>query len=435
MELPVSISPAALGAPLYVGSVQRLYEVPGNEGILVCETTDGGSVFDVGTVFHVAGSDLSRAVFRQLLFTELGRGEFWAGLEGTILGAGYGGGFEDSLRREQARLAEIGARTHHLGMLDGSTWELVCGELPERPSPFCVVERFGVVRPEEVGGPSGVLFSYGDRDPQGRGMVPLEYIVRLGITGGSSVYRRYLGLGGSAAEDYARSLGVASGRLEAWSRPGRPVLDCSSKLEPVDRGLGDQEALMTSGLSGAGFVRSLALSLLGAWGVERWLGRFGIELWDLKWEFAHEGEEILFADTLDTDSLRATYRIPVGAGGRTLYVHLNKQAMRDYFALMHSAWMEGVGRAKLLASRSGHAVGEELRRLQLAGDAAATPEVDGGFLRLQSDKMRCVEDGIAGRLGAEEVKGRLGELARAEFAFYEERGLGQELLALNGSGA
>ena len=34
--------------------------------------------------------------------------------------------------------------------------------------------------------------------------------------------------------------------------------------------------------------------------------KMGLKLWDLKWEFAKDGDDLVFVDTIDTDSFRAT---------------------------------------------------------------------------------------------------------------------------------
>jgi hypothetical protein len=60
-----------LEKPFYKGSVQNLYEVAEHKELLVSETTSGGSVFDVGTIFNIEGSDIGRASFRHLVFQEL----------------------------------------------------------------------------------------------------------------------------------------------------------------------------------------------------------------------------------------------------------------------------------------------------------------------------------------------------------------------------
>ena len=45
----------SLKEPFYQGSVQRLYAIPDQPDYMVTETTAGGSVFDVGTIFFNRG--------------------------------------------------------------------------------------------------------------------------------------------------------------------------------------------------------------------------------------------------------------------------------------------------------------------------------------------------------------------------------------------
>ena len=61
----------SLNDPFYEGSVQRLYAIPDEPDYMVTETTAGGSVFDVGTIFSIEGSDVARAVFRHVLYSNL----------------------------------------------------------------------------------------------------------------------------------------------------------------------------------------------------------------------------------------------------------------------------------------------------------------------------------------------------------------------------
>ncbi|HAL71500.1 MAG TPA: hypothetical protein DCP71_06960, partial [Verrucomicrobiales bacterium] len=101
--------------------------------------------------------------------------------------------------------------------------------------------------------------------------------------------------------------------------------DLTSKYEPEDRAVSKQEALLMSGLSAQHFTDTIKMALLGAWAVRDLLDEIGLQLWDLKWEFAVDREELLFVDTIDADSFRATSTVPVE--GRSLIIHYNKQAM------------------------------------------------------------------------------------------------------------
>ena len=147
-EVPLS----ALRDPFYVGSVQRLFEVPGDPASMVCETTAVGSVFDVGAIFSIEGSDLGRAVFRHVLYTRLGQPEVWQEMAQRLETEG---GLDAGQREELSagllqRYCQTGAKTHHLGMLDAKTGKLVSAGLPEHESTYNVVRRFEVKKPPQV---------------------------------------------------------------------------------------------------------------------------------------------------------------------------------------------------------------------------------------------------------------------------------------------
>ncbi|NTW05431.1 MAG: hypothetical protein HGA27_04880, partial [Peptococcaceae bacterium] len=64
-------------APDYKGSVQELYFSRDNPDWIICKTTSGGSVFDVGTIFSIPGSDLCRTALRHRIYSLLSSREEW----------------------------------------------------------------------------------------------------------------------------------------------------------------------------------------------------------------------------------------------------------------------------------------------------------------------------------------------------------------------
>src|SRR5210317_1289019 len=106
-----------LDMPFYTGSVQKLYDVPDYPELIISETTAGGSVFDVGTIFNIEGSDIGRAGFRHLVFQELQSPEAWTKLSSkisdnsSILQKDKSGLVEKVL----AEFCKNGAPTHHVG--------------------------------------------------------------------------------------------------------------------------------------------------------------------------------------------------------------------------------------------------------------------------------------------------------------------------------
>lgn len=423
--------PSDLGEPFYEGSVQRLYAVPGDDSVMVTRTSARGSVFDVGALFEIEGHDVNRALFRHVLYSRLGDPAVWHRVKAAIeaapeLDPAYRADLMGPLLES---CCERGARTHHEGMLDAVTGEVVRVGVPGNPSACNVVRKFQILKPERTWFLGAPLFDYGQFPHEDGFVVPLEYIVRFGITSASSVYRKYVGMEPKAKAAFERELGV-SRPLEAWQYLERPISDFTSKFEPEDRMVSKQEALVMSGLSGPQFAESGTLAVLGAWVVRDLVEELGLRMWDLKWEFAKDGDELVFVDTIDTDSIRATMTLE--HAGQGFAVHYNKQAMRDYFSLLHRDWIADIAEAKLLGQKEGVAFTEILKSGQAEGRFAATPQVDPAFLDLQVEKMAAIRDSLVGVTSGSEVRGRLESAGREELAFYEGRGALGDLKKING---
>ena len=117
---PSQIDTTTLGEPVYRGSVQYLYAVPDHPSYLVCQTTEAGSVFDVGSIFHIEGHDLSRALFRHAMYTRLAEPETWLRVKAAIqadqnLDADWKAAL---LTGPLEGMIESGARTHHVGIIN-----------------------------------------------------------------------------------------------------------------------------------------------------------------------------------------------------------------------------------------------------------------------------------------------------------------------------
>lgn len=428
------IPPASLGTPFYEGSVQRLYAVPGDDSRMVTETSDRGSVFDVGALFSIEGHDVNRALFRHVLYSRLSRPETWTAVRDAIRAdASLDAAFrEEILSGTLEEACERGLRTHHEGMLDGETGEVCRDAVPRCPSARNLVRRYRILKPERVRYFGAPVFDYSGYPHEDGYVVPLEYLVRFGITSASSVYRKYEALDDAGRSAFERDLGVA-GPLRPWEMLPRPASDFTSKFEPEDRMVSVQEALNMSGLSAAAFLRSGQLAVLGAWAVRLLVEGLGLRLWDLKWEFAKDGDDLVFVDTIDTDSFRATLEIT--DGDRRIACHCNKQAMRDYFALLHEDWIRDIREAKEIGRREGAAFTGILATGQAEGRYAPTPEVEPAFLAIQEEKMAAIRDHLLGLLDSEAAGRRLHAAGAAELDFYRERGRLDALDAINGTGA
>ena len=431
-----AVRPSELGKPIYVGSVQHLYAVPGREDLMVCETTNAGSVFDVGSIFDIPGSDVSRATFRHALYTRMGRPETWAKVRDAIVAAaketsdaGVKAFLEDLQRGVLETMLREGAHTHHIGMLDAQSGEICTSGTPKNPSTFNVVRRFPVMKPVQKQFLGGFVYDYAMFPQAATYVIPLEYIVRFGITGGSSVLKKYGSLTDSGKKAYEAELGLTQ-PMQAWQFLPRPIFDLTSKHEPEDRNVSKQEALLMSGLEGEAFISTVKMSILGAWAVRQLLDEIGLLLWDIKWEFAVDNGDFYYVDTIDTDSFRATSFLETD--GKKLVLHYNKQAMRDYYKIIHADWFAGVNDAKKEAQKSGTPFKQILKEGQAAGKWPNTPVVAAEFLALQAKKMDLIRQHVLGETPADKVKSGLAEVGAAEVEFYKKRGLFAEYAKANG---
>ncbi|MEN3940989.1 phosphoribosylaminoimidazolesuccinocarboxamide synthase [Prosthecobacter sp. SYSU 5D2] len=427
---PARLDLSQLGEPVYLGSVQHLYAVPDHPSYIVCQTTPAGSVFDVGSIFSIAGNDLNRAIFRHAMYSRLTQPATWRRVQDALLRTdGLGVTWRDQLMDGPLQtMLEGGARTHHVGMLDGDTGEVIAQGMPATPSCYNIVRRFPVMKPPQRNVMGNFVFDYAQFHQSDTYVIPLEYIVRFGVTSGSSVLRKYEALSEKERRAFEQELGL-TGPMQAWQMLDRPIYDLTSKYEPEDRAVSKQEALLMSGLSAQHFTDTIKMALLGAWAVRDMLEEIGLQLWDLKWEFAVDRETLLFVDTIDADSFRATSTVPVD--GRNLIIHYNKQAMRDYYRLVCADWYAGINAAKAEAQKTGTAFKQVLADGQAAGLYPATPEVDAAFLDLQATKTALIKDHVLGAKDAASIRSGLVETGLAEAEFYRSKGLLDELLKLN----
>jgi phosphoribosylaminoimidazole-succinocarboxamide synthase len=427
---PTHISLSDLGEPIYVGSVQRIYAAPGHAGFMVCETTQAGSVFDVGSIFDITGNDLSRAIFRHAIYSRLGTPETWVKVKAAIQAAASPGEAwkAELLSGTLDTMLERGAATHHVGMVDATTGEVVRDSMPANPSCFNVVRRFPVMKPPQRSFLGGHVYDYAQFHQSSTYVIPLEYIVRFGITGGSSVLRKYQSLTDSGKKAYEQELGL-SGPMRPWEMLDRPIYDLTSKYEPEDRNVTKQEAVMMSGLAAPAFLDTVKMAILGGWAVRAILAEIGLTLWDLKWEFAVDGDDLFFVDTIDTDSFRATGFLETE--GRKLVLHYNKQAMRDYYKIVHADWFAGVNEAKKEAQKTGTPFTDVLKAGQSAGKWPHTPVVDAGFLALQTEKTTLIRQHVLGGSDPGEIKKKLLACGASEVEFYRKRGQFEEYAKAN----
>jgi phosphoribosylaminoimidazole-succinocarboxamide synthase len=417
-----------LNQPYYKGSVQRLFEVPGYPEFLISETTAGGSVFDVGTIFNIEGSDISRASFRHLVFQELQDLEAWHKLSKVLFEKG------DIIQKNNSGLVEkmlsefskSGAQTHHIGMIDRTSGEVYNRGFPPVLSNLTLIKKYDVIKPDLKKVLKWHFYDYKKYHHKDQYVIPLEYIVRVGVTSGSSILRKYNALSESDKNNYLNELGINKS-LSAWMQFDQPIVDLTTKYEPEDRNISHQEASVISGVDGDTFSRSIIMAILGMYLVQQIFAKMGLFLWDLKWEIARDGDELVFVDTIDTDSVRVTVNIV--RDNRSYFVHFNKQSMRDYYKIMHPEWYSAVNKAKRIAARSGRAFTEILSDGQKKNEYPPTPIVDERFLDIQKQKFSMIQSFIQNK--EKSLQKESEEIAQLEIDYYISSNKKEQYESLN----
>ncbi|NQV42306.1 MAG: hypothetical protein HQ506_08135 [Candidatus Marinimicrobia bacterium] len=403
--------------PYYNGSVQKLYSVIDDPDSLVSETSMGGSVFDVGTIFDIKGSDTARAGFRHLVYQSLMDVNEWQDIEPYIK-ARWGEDYfqnEGIIKQTLEKVKKTGLKTHHQGMIGPDDEKLYASSFPEELSNLTMIKKYNIYKPDPVTFMKSHLYDYEKYYGNDQFVIPLEQIVRFGVTSGSSILRKYKALSDSGKKAYLRELGVDN-ELVPWQTFESPLIDLTTKYEPEDRNISRQEALLVSGIGGDLFSESLVRAILASFMVHRIFDRMGLNLWDLKWEIARDGQDLVFVDTLDTDSVRATLNCKVE--GHNYIVNFNKQAMRDYYIIVHDDWYEAVNKTKKEAAQSGENFTEILKRGQAEGLYPETPVVDEAFMKIQEDKYLVIKNFITGKGSGEGYKQEVADVARREVEYF-----------------
>lgn len=399
---------------------------------MITQTTERGSVFDVGALFEIPGQDINRAVFRHLLYSRMGDPAIWESISeaikhDTLIDDVYK---EEMLTGVLEEFTAMGALTHHVGMLDQETGEMVADGMPQNPSAYNVVRKFKILKPTRVQLPGEAsVFDYSGYRKKDGFVVPLEFIVRFGITSASSVFRKYQAMDASAKKRFEAELG-ASKPLEAWQYLQRPITDFTTKFEPSDRMLSKQEAITISCLSGDLFRRGIKMSVLGAWAVRQLIAPLRLRMWDIKWEFAVDQADLVYVDTIDPDSFRATLELEFE--DQKFVCHYNKQAMRDYFQLLHGDWIDAINESKAKAEVEGVAFTELLAAGQDAGKYPQTPAVDPEFIDIQERKLRTICDYLTLKIESDAGAKQLHQLGMDELKFYQKSGCLNALAEING---
>ncbi len=430
MKNKLVVNLSKLGEADYIGSVQRLYFLKDNRDLMVCETTSGGSVFDVGTIFSIESSDRCRAALRHKIFNILRWPNEWKNIHHIILHK-YKQNREFCEFLSKGLLEEFtskGAPTHHVGMIDEKTGEVYETSFPKHASKYVLVKKYQIIKPSRVACFTKTLWDYNKYHISDKFVIPLENVVRFGVTPGSSVYINYMKMNKLERKEYLEELGLP-GNMVPWQQFPLPIVDFATKYEPKDRNLGLQEALYISGCKGETFLNTIRMSLLGSFLVADFFSKLGLFLWDIKWEIAKDGDDLVFVDTIDTDSVRVTGKIQ--HRNYVYLIHFNKQAMRDYYKIIHPQWYLALNSAKSLADKTGKAFHEHLKAGQAKGDYPKTPEVDWEFLDIQKGKFEVLLTYIVGESSVSDTREQLRTIGEKEVVYYEKTSAFDEFCEFN----
>jgi phosphoribosylaminoimidazole-succinocarboxamide synthase len=439
MGHPTQVDPAILSRePDVRGSVQDLYRVSLNDRpYLLARTTESGSVFDVGTIFSVPRSGVLRTAIRHSIYTALADPATWRSMQADDFRACFADEeIAGALQQDElyAELLEGGMRTHHVGIVDVSSGEVVRSGFPADPSNVVLVEEFPVFRPKRFGLWGHFAWDYAAYFAEPRKIVALEQVFRLGAPGGSALLDRYrvaLERGGeSGAHEFLESLGLES-PPRPWSRFPNMIYDAATKYEPQDRHLSWQEALHLSGVPGPTFRRVILTVAYSTVFVAKLFREAGFELWDIKWEAAVDGDEVIVVDTMDPDSIRLTGSTE--ESGRQCFFHFNKQAIRDYYRLIHDDWYASINEAKERTrfDSQGRDFMQIYREGVASGQYPGIPTADERFQELQSAKYQTIADALLGKLSPHDARSAITSLMQDELDFYRAAGRLERFLGIN----
>lgn len=354
---------------IYEGSVKRVFECPWQKDSLLFQFTDDYSVFDWGKMpDSIENKGRALALFGASLFERLSEPAFWGELEREALSSagiaalpGAAGWSPTHNFLQQIHnydsfkgLKEKGLSSHFQGLVDAEGKRLSIAQAACNPADvYMQVRKAGVQHPENFSVLNQSVFYYpAQKTSSAPRLVPLEVVFRFGAPQGSSLIARLM-----ENPSYAKVLGLSSVPREG-EMFDRVVLEFFSKLEPKDRLLSVQEALLISGLSPEEFTRLVELAELTALACYYIFACCKIELWDGKFEFVTGGGSLMLADSIGPDELRLLYR------GE----HLSKEMIRQ--AYRGSIWEKSLKQAQSLARERGSSDWKDICRNELNAQPA-----------------------------------------------------------------
>ncbi len=320
----------------YEGSVKRVWQCPWEKDALLFQFTDDYSVFDWGKMPDtIENKGRALAVFGAYFFELLEKPTFWQELSKQNAPNNLDKDYLQRLAQGKLMksLQNSGLESHFLGLVKENGERLGLSEAAaSQESIYMQVRKAEVQRPQPLVVLGQNIFHYPavDRSAKTR-LIPLEVVFRFGMPQGSSLKDRL-----KKDADYASVLGLKSVPSEG-ELFDRPVLEFYTKLEPRDRLLSVQEAILISGLDQEHFQDLVERAQLISLALFHTFARRGIQLWDGKFEFILHDDKVLLADSIGPDELRLLYE---GA-------HLSKEMIRQVYR--GTSWEKSLKEAQNLA--------------------------------------------------------------------------------------
>lgn len=323
---------------IYEGSVKRVWQkAQTSDNHLWFEFTDDYSVFDWGKMpDQIENKGKALAIMGAYLFNVLAKNDIW---QKTFKNPHPSLKIDKSWLNEFAKndivkeLQTNGLSHHFTRIVSQNDKTLADVEATNCKDPiYLEVLKANVIRPqiEEVFGQKIFYYPQINTDIKQR-LIPLEVVFRFGMPEGSSLKNRL-----AKDPNYYKQIGLSRCPKEnEWF--GQPTIEFFTKLEPKDRLLGLQEAILISQLTNDQFQTLIALSQSIAICLGNIFAHANIELWDGKFEFILNNDQILLADSIGPDELRLIYK----------NCHLSKETIRKYYR--KTQWYQSMLKAQEMA--------------------------------------------------------------------------------------
>jgi hypothetical protein len=116
-------------------------------------------------------------------------------------------------------------------------------------------------------------------------------------------------------------------------------------------------------------------------------------------------------------------------GDKLYFIHFNKQAMRDYYRIMHADWYRAINDAKKAAALEGRPFTEILSEGQKKEEYPPTPTVDREFLDIQREKFYMIQNFIQDQ--SRDMRDESERIALMELDYYLKSGNKEQYEEIN----